>query len=195
MRLKYKGDGKATLTKNLQAGKGSPFLAKARSRRFVVKIFRRIPMRRFLPLLLVLVANSVLAFARENSPPKPSGDSQSIEQLEADLLQAEMTTDPAAIDRIFADDWVSLTPNGTGPSKAAILERYRQDAGQAQPYTAKQQSMQVFRWGDTAVAAYVKVYTAKENNNIAHQDTTDIFIKSNGVWKLRLTRTSPHANE
>lgn len=98
-------------------------------------------MRRFLPLLMLVA--TLVALAQVNPAPKPSGDNQTIQQLEADFLQAEMTTDPLAIDRIFADDWISLTPNGTAPSKAAISNAIVR-TGQAPPYTARQQSMLVF---------------------------------------------------
>jgi len=42
--------------------------------------------------------------------------------------------------------------------------------------------------GDTAVAAYTKTYTAKENGNIAHQDSTDIFTRVHGAWRLTISR-------
>ena len=140
----------------------------------------------------------------QTSAPKPDtavpspgaqGDEDAIRQLEAALLNAEMNTDPSVIGKVFADDWANLAPSGPGPAKAEILERYQEHAGQAPPYTSREEQMQVYLFGDAAVAAYVKVYVAKENRNIARQDMTDVFIKSDGVWKLRITRTSPHAEK
>ena len=106
-----------------------------------------------------------------------------------------MTTDPAVFDRIVADDWVNLNPTRIGPNQATILERYRERAGHAPPYVAKEEDLQIYLLGETAVAAYIKVYTANENHNVASHDTTDIFIKTSGIWKLRISRTSPHAEQ
>jgi hypothetical protein len=49
--------------------------------------------------------------------------------------------------------------------------------------------------GDTAVAAYDKAYIAKENGNLVHEDTTHIFTKVQGTWKLRISRASLVVNE
>jgi hypothetical protein len=57
------------------------------------------------------------------------------------------------------------------------------------------QDMRIYALGDLAVAAYVKVYRAKENGNVAHHDRTDVFSKVGGIWKLRITRTTVHADQ
>jgi hypothetical protein len=41
--------------------------------------------------------------------------------------------------------------------------------------------MHIYILDNTAVAAYAKTYTAKENGNVAHEDTTRIFTKNHGV--------------
>jgi len=124
-----------------------------------------------------------------------SDDEKVIEQLEADLLKAERNTDPTVIDRIFSDDWLNLSPTGLGGNKPAILGNFKDHSGEAPPYTVSTQDMRIYALGDLAVAAYVKVYRAKENGNVAHHDRTDVFSKVGGVWKLRITRTTVHADQ
>lgn len=124
-----------------------------------------------------------------------AGDVKTIQKLEADLLKAEMTSDPAVIGRILADDWVNLTPAGEGTNKAGVVEHYRGRAGQAPAYVAETEAMKVIFLGDTAIAAYVKAYKTTETNNVVRQDATDIFQKQQGAWKLKLSRTSPHAEQ
>jgi hypothetical protein len=50
--------------------------------------------------------------------------------------------------------------------------------------------MHIYVLGDTAVAAYMKTYTAKETGNVAHEDTTHILTREHGTWKLRISRAS-----
>ena len=153
-------------------------------------------------LLSVILLSPVAAFAQGQPNPQPSAtatrqqsDIQAIEQIEADFVSAEKETDPAIIDRGLANDYVNLTPHGIGPGKADLLKNFRAHAGQAPPYSVETKDMHIYILGDTAVAAYVKIYTAKENGNVAHEDTTHIFTRTNGVWKLRISRASIHPGE
>lgn len=154
-------------------------------------------MRRALCSLIVLCFFPAWLFAQNSitAAPKPSPtktDSELIQQLEDDWLKAERTTDPAAVDRILCDEFVNLAPNGLAPGKAKLRETWKAHAGQAPPYTVESSDMRIYVLGDTAVAAYSKMYTAKENGNVAYEDTTHVFTKENGTWKLRISRSSFH---
>jgi|ERR1700730_2059808 len=122
-------------------------------------------------------------------------DSELIQQIESDWLKAERNTDPIVVERVLADDYVNLVPTGTGPGKATLLKNFREHAGETPPYSVQQEDMHVYLLGDTAVAAYLKIYIAKENKNVAREDTTHIFTKDGGIWKLRISRTSTHQGE
>ena len=118
-------------------------------------------------------------------------DKHLIEQIELDLLKAERNTDPAVMETALAEGYVNLTPTGVGPGKTALLENFREHAGKAPPYSVRQEDMNIFVLNDaSAVAAYVKIYVAKENKNVAREETTHVFTKEDGTWKLRLSRAS-----
>lgn len=119
-----------------------------------------------------------------------ASDTDAIRQIEDDGLKGEETTDVAVLERVLADDYVNLTPRGLGPTKAEILEHLRPRAGQAPPYTVKNSEMQIHVFGDTAVAAYLKSYTAKENGNVMQENTTHVYTRDQGSWKLRLSRAT-----
>ena len=57
----------------------------------------------------------------------------------------------------------------------------------------------MFVFGDTAVAVYVEVDTAKPGANLhfstLHTDATDVFVKAGGEWKLKMSRGSPRLQQ
>lgn len=150
---------------------------------------------------ILLVASLTVGFSprQQESASKPAtaatseADEKAILQIEEELLESEKSTDPEAVSKLFADDWVNLIPNGNlGTTKSKLLESLQEHIGEAPPYTTSQQQMRIYVFGDTATAIYVKEYVKKSDKTTAHQDVTDIFTRSGETWKLRLTRTSPH---
>ena len=140
-------------------------------------------------------------FGQNSSPAAPAAapkaantaaqaDADAIQRLEDDWRRAEETTDVNLLQRILADDFVNLNPSGIGPGKAELIQNLQPHAGQAPPYALATRDMRIYILGDTAIAAYVKTYTAKENGNVAHEDTTHIYLKDRGIWKMRLSRAS-----
>jgi len=152
-------------------------------------------MRHVLSCLIVLCwwAAPALTQNPPNSAPKAAtvqSDSELIQQIEDDWMKGENTTDIAVLERVLADDYVNLTPRGLGPGKAEIISHLQPRAGQAPPYSLDLKDMHIYVLGDAAIAAYVKTYTAKENGNVVREDTTHIFTKDHGIWKLRISRAS-----
>ena len=123
------------------------------------------------------------------------GDAKAIQQIEDDWLQGERTTDVAVIERVLADDYVSLTPRGFGPTKSELLEHLRPRAGQAPPYTLQTEDMHIYILDNVAFAAFTKTYTAKENGNVQREDNTHVFRKEHGLWKLKISRPTLHFSE
>ena len=130
------------------------------------------------------------ALSDAQKPTAAPSDVDTIQNIEAELIKGENTTDIAVYQRTLADDYESLNPHGPGPSKYKIIEGMKPHAGQAPPYSVEMQDLHVYVLGDTAVAASVRTYTAKENGNTANEDTTHIFAREHGSWKLKISRTS-----
>jgi ketosteroid isomerase-like protein len=153
-------------------------------------------MRRVLSCLIALCCWAAPAFTQNPSKSAPNGgtaqpsEAQLIQQIEDDWLKAENSTDISVLERVLADDYVNLTPRGLGPGKAEIISHLQPRAGETPPYSLEVKDMHIYVLGDTAVAAYVKTYTDKENGNVLREDTTHIFAKANGTWKLRISRAS-----
>lgn len=117
-------------------------------------------------------------------------DTNSIQTIEAGLLKSEATTNIAFMEQTLADDYVNLVRSGPGPGKKEIIEGMTPRAGQAPPYSVEMHDLQVYLLGDTAVAVFVKTYTAKENGNMDNEDITHVFARDHGNWKLKISRAS-----
>ena len=118
-------------------------------------------------------------------------DEQQIRQLEAELLKGEMNSDPVVFEKILADDCLNL-PAGPDLTKAKLVEGVRKAQGQPPAYTAQVENMHVYILGDIAVAIYNKEYAPSANpGQLDQQVATDVFQKSAGTWKLKVSRATP----
>ena len=122
-------------------------------------------------------------------------DEQQIRQLEAEMLKGEMNSDPVVFEKILADDCLNL-PAGPDLTKAKLVEGVHKSQGQAPPYTASEEDMHVYILGDIATAVYVKEYAVRTNpNQVDRQDLTDVFVRSAGTWKLKISRSTHQKTE
>ena len=121
-------------------------------------------------------------------------DEQQIRQLEAEMLKGEMNSDPVVFEKILADDCLNL-PAGPDLTKAKLVEGVHKSRGQAPPYIASVEDMHIYMLRDTAIAIYVKEYAVRANpGQVDRQDLTDIFVRSAGTWKLKISRARPLRN-
>jgi hypothetical protein len=122
-------------------------------------------------------------------------DEQQIRQLEEEMLKGELNSDPVVFEKILTDDCLRL-PAGPDLTKAKLVEGIRKSQAEAPPYTARETDMYVYMLGDTGIATYVKEYIARENpNQVDDQDVTDVFVKSAGTWKLKISRATHRRTE
>jgi hypothetical protein len=122
-------------------------------------------------------------------------DEQQIRLIEEGMLNGEMNSDPVVFEKILTDDCLHL-PAGPDLTKAKLVEGIRKSQGQAPSYTARETDMRVYMLGDIGIAIYVKEYMARENPSQADdQDVTDVFVRSAGIWKLKISRATHRRTE
>jgi len=152
---------------------------------------------------IAILILTVVTVARTGQAPGETktqqSDSELLVQMEKDLFQAKMTTNPDVIERFLSDDWVNVSPTGREGSKAGLVQHLRQHRGELPPFTGLQQDLQVYVFGNTGVATYIEELTAKPDQHLPwgklQTDGTDVFVKESGTWKLRLSRGSPHVQQ
>ena len=146
--------------------------------------------------LIVILTLTTVTVAQErprSSSEAQHSDTEMIIQIEKDLLNVRLTRDPEAVEavgKVVADDWVNLEPDRRGPGKPEMMGFLHQQSRPLSPSSVRQQDLQVFLFGNTAVATYFQGDTAKPDEHPV--DVTDVFMKDGGTWKLKLTKSSPH---
>jgi hypothetical protein len=111
-------------------------------------------MRNFVLQAATFVLVATAAFSQQSAVSASNSevsqkDEQQIQQLEAEMLNGEMNSDPVVFEKILADDCLNL-PAGPDLTKANLVEGVRKSQGQAPPYIAREQDMHVYMLGDTA---------------------------------------------
>jgi hypothetical protein len=155
------------------------------------------------PLVNLIVIFTLTAVTVAQERPRSTSetqqsDTESLLRLERDLFKAHWTSDPEVVglaDQALADDWVNLEPERRGPGKPEMMEFLRRlfpdKRTLPKPSPDKhQRDLQVFLFGNTAVATYFEEDAAKPDQHPL--DVTDVFVKNGGIWKLKLSKASPH---
>lgn len=138
-------------------------------------------------VLLLLVLGSWFALAA-----KPS-DQAEILQIEKQTAMGEQQNDVSMM-RFFSDDFVIA-----GGVKVLTKKQFEENIKNnfathengINPYTIEKKNMQVYVFGDTAVAIYLKEY--KQTGDESHaftEDDTDILTRSPNGWLIRMARLS-----
>lgn len=140
------------------------------SRRFIVHVI-------FLSVVLFAV---VPAKTQQPKPDSEAAVSQKLQAIEQDWLNAEKNHDTATFEKIVADDWIAITPEGKRQTKAERVAEIKS----AHITSATLGDMNVRVFGEAAVVTgtddEVTVGNGKESRD--HYVWTDVFLKRNGKW-------------
>jgi ketosteroid isomerase-like protein len=156
-------------------------------------------MKRFALVLALAILAAPLAFAQDKKsappppPPKAADASvvQTLTKMENDAVAAIIKRDAAAFGKIFADDAVLATPDGTLQTKAQLLADVK--AGDLVIETSTISDMSVKVFGDAAVATYI----TNDKGKYKGQDITgryrwtDVFVRRGGAWQIVAGQGTP----
>jgi uncharacterized protein (TIGR02246 family) len=123
--------------------------------------------------------------------PKVDSDaaiSQTLQAIEQAWLNAEKNHDAAAFERVVADDWIAITPEGKSQTKAERAAEIK-----ASPIaSATLGDMKVRVFGDTAVVTgtddEITMKDGKKSSD--HYVWTDVFVKRDGKWLAVASQTA-----
>jgi len=127
----------------------------------------------------------------ESQLPKADSDvaiSQTLQATERAWLNAEKNHDVPAFEKIVADDWIAISPDGKRETKAERAAEIKA----AHTTSATMDDMKVRVFGDTAVVTGTDDEITMEDGKKSsdHYVWTDVFVKRNGQWLSVASQTA-----
>jgi len=142
-------------------------------------------MKRILIITILAMALSSLALAQtSDKKAAPSSKAeQEVNKVSDEIIEALGRTDVAAIDRLFADDYIVTQSFGL-TSKAQLLDAYKSGRLKYTSASGKDRSVRVY--GDTAVTTGILMLKGQNPNGdfTINARCTSVFVKQQGRWRL-----------
>ena len=109
---------------------------------------------------------------------------EGIRKLDEERIQAQIHADAAALDRIYADDFIGVGPSGTVRTKPQVIRDFTSGDLKFQSITTD--DVQVRVYGDTAVETGRSMMNGQDKGHTVPRDTrfTRVWVKQQGRWRL-----------
>jgi len=109
---------------------------------------------------------------------------QAIRKLDNERIQAQIHADAAALERIYADDFIGVGPSGTVRTKPQVISDFTSGDLRFQSITTD--DVQVRVYGKAAVETGRSTMDGQDKGKTVPRDTrfTRVWIKQQGRWRL-----------
>src|SRR5947209_8241549 len=143
-------------------------------------------MRRTLVIAALALTATSIALGQEQSASRDQRSSieQAIRQLDNERIQAQISADAVALDRIYADDFVGIGPSGTVRTKPQVISDFASGALKFQSITTDEVQVRVYE--NTAVETGLSTMVGEDKGKAVPRDTrfTRVWINQQGRWRL-----------
>ena len=132
-----------------------------------------------LAFFAVLVTGCVSPASRIESDPI-----MALEQLDRERIQAQIGADAAALDRLYAEDFIGIGPSGTARTKAQVIADFTSGNLRFQSITTDEVRWRVY--GDTAVETGLSTLIGQDRGKAVPPDNrfTRVWVKRQHRWQL-----------
>jgi len=107
-----------------------------------------------------------------------------LRQLDQERIQAQIGADAAALDRLYAEDFIGIGPSGTVRTKAQVIADFKSGSLRFQSITTDDVQWRVYR--DTAVETGRSTMNGEDRSKTVPRDNrfTRVWVKRQGRWQL-----------
>lgn len=143
-------------------------------------------MNRTLVIAVVIVAVAPLALGQEQSPSRTQTASvvKRIRRLDEERIQAQIHADAAALDRLYAADFIGIGPSGTVRTKPQVLADFTSHDLKFQSITTDDVRIRVY--GNTVVETGRSIMVGQDKGKVVPRDNrfTRVWVRRQGRWRL-----------
>src|SRR6266436_2892762 len=109
---------------------------------------------------------------------------QVIRKLDNERIQAQVHADAAALERIYADDFIGVGPSGTVRTKPQVISDFTSGDLKFQCITTDEVQVRVYE--NTAVETGLSTMVGQDKGKVVPRDTrfTRVWVKQQGCWRL-----------
>lgn len=138
----------------------------------------------FIPILVLTVAAIGAGQERSARDSHRTSVEETIRKLDNERIQAQIHADVAALDRIYAADFMGVGPSGTVRTKPQVILDFTSGDLKFQSITTD--DVQVRIYGDTAVETGLSTMIGQDKGKTVPRDTrfTRVWVKQQGHWRL-----------
>jgi ketosteroid isomerase-like protein len=143
-------------------------------------------MRQIFSMAVIALSAAAIASGQQqgaSSDPKTVVE-QVIRKLDNERIQAQIHADAAALERIYADDFIGVGPSGTLRTKPQVISDFTSGDLKFQSITTDDVRVRVYR--DAAVETGRSTMDGQDKGKAVPHDTrfTRVWVKQQGRWRL-----------
>jgi uncharacterized protein (TIGR02246 family) len=141
-------------------------------------------MRSLVTAVLALALTSIVMAQEQSAGTQASSIEQAIKQLDGERIQAQVGADAAALDRIYADDFIGVGPSGTVRTKKQVISDFTSGTLKFQSITTDEVQVRVYE--NTAVETGLSTMNGQDKGKAVPRNTrfTRVWVKQQGSWRL-----------
>jgi ketosteroid isomerase-like protein len=143
-------------------------------------------MNRMLVIAVVMVAVGPLALGQKQSARRTQTETvaEGIRKLDDERIQAQIHADAAALDRIYADDFIGIGPSGIVRTKPQVLADFTSRDLKFQSITTDDVRFRVY--GNTVVETGRSIMVGQDKGKVVPRDNrfTRVWVRRQGRWRL-----------
>ena len=135
-------------------------------------------------VLAFALTSIVMAQEQSTAGTQRSNIEQVIRQLDGERIQAQIGADAAALDRIYADDFIGVGPSGTVRTKKQVILDFTSGTLKFQSITTDEVQVRVYE--NTAVETGLSTMDGQDNGKAVPRNTrfTRVWVKQQDFWRL-----------